>query len=190
MMIEFTDSFANSTRNRFGVAAYPPDAFGIEPVAGFIQDDRGRVAEQCPGETESLLHAERVAAQLLVGGVGHADEIEHLVDAAARDAVRGGHPAQVVAAAACRVDEPGIEEQPDLVERRLHSGVGMTCECGGAPLEPVEADHAAHRGALAGTVGPQEAGDLARRDVEAEVVDGDGGAEALREVLDSDHRCI
>ena len=107
--------------------ANPPDAFGVEPVAGFIQDDRGWVADQCPGEAEALLHAERVAAQLLVGGVGHADEIEHLIDATARDAVRGCHPAQVVAAAARRVDEPGIEEQADLVERRSHSGVGLAC---------------------------------------------------------------
>ena len=42
-----------------------------------------------------------------------------------------------------------------------HRGVGLACERGGAPREPVEADHAAHCRALVGTVGRQETGDPA-----------------------------
>ena len=47
-----------------------------------------RVAEQRRGDAEPLAHAERELAGALARDVVQADQVEHLVDPAARDAVR------------------------------------------------------------------------------------------------------
>ena len=103
------------------------------------------------------------------------------------DAVARGDPAQVVAAAAARMDVSGVEQRTDLEQRLVQLAVALAVERGGASLEPVETEHAAHRGALARPVRPEEAGDPAGVHVEAQVVDRDLLAEAFGDVSDLDH---
>ena len=55
-----------------------------------------------------------------------ADELDDLVDARARDAVRLGHGQQVVVGAAAGVDGAGLEHRADLVQRRA-AGRGRPC---------------------------------------------------------------
>ena len=48
--------------------AHPGDAFGVEAVGRFVQDEHLRVADQGLGDAEALTHPERVGADPLVGG--------------------------------------------------------------------------------------------------------------------------
>ncbi len=94
--------------------ADPLDALRVEPVRGLVEDQRVRVAEQRGGEPEPLPHAEGERAGLLPRDGGQPELLEHLVDAAGRDAVgRREHP-QVVAGLAGRVERLGLEQRPDL----------------------------------------------------------------------------
>ena len=48
--------------------AHPGDAFGVEAVGRFVQDEHLRVADQRLGDAEALTHPERVGADPFVGG--------------------------------------------------------------------------------------------------------------------------
>ena len=48
--------------------AHPGDAFGVEAVGWFVQDEHLGVADQRLGDAEALTHPERVGADPLVGG--------------------------------------------------------------------------------------------------------------------------
>ena len=123
-----------------------------------------------------------------LGDVGEADEVEDLVDPPTVDAVGIGQPAQVVAGAASRVDGLGLEQCADVAEREAQVPVAVAVDGDPTGGRRVEADHHAHGGGLAGAVGSEEAGDLPGPDLEAEVIDGDGCAVVLGDVLDADHR--
>ena len=169
--------------------ADPAHALGIESVGRLVEDQRVRIAEQDTGEPETLAHAERVAAHLALGDGSHPDGFEHGVDPGDVDAVARGHPAKVVAPGSGGVHVAGVEERSDLVHRSIELAVLLAVEAGRAALETVEPEHAAHRRALARAVGTEEPGHPTGMDVEAEVVDGDGAAEALGDLADLDHRC-
>ena len=164
--------------------ADPPDALGVEAVDRLVEEEGAGVAEQRGGDAEALAHAEREPARATAGDVGEADHLEHLVDAAAVDAVGIGHPAQVIPGAAARVDRLGLEEGADVAEREAEVAVGVAVNGDLAGGGGVEADHHPHGGRLAGTVGAEEAGDLAGAHLEAEVVDGDGGPVALGDIVE------
>ena len=53
----------------------------------------------------------------LPADAGQPDQLEHLVDPPAVDAVGVGQPAQMVAGAAAGVDGLGLEQRADLVQR-------------------------------------------------------------------------
>ena len=65
-------------------AAQPADARRVEAVGRLVEDQHLGVAEQRGGDGQALAHAQRVALDAAVGGVGEADGVEHLVDAARR----------------------------------------------------------------------------------------------------------
>ncbi len=64
--------------------AHPPDAFGIQAVDRFVEQQHGRVADQRGRDTEALAHAQRQRAGPRVGHRGQPDHAEHLVDAPRR----------------------------------------------------------------------------------------------------------
>ena len=101
------------------------DAFGIEAVDGLVEHDRLRVAEQRRRDAEALAHAERELAGALLRDVVQADDVDQLVDAAARDAVRLRERQQVIARRAARVDGACLEQRADLVQRRGVLAVGL-----------------------------------------------------------------
>ena len=168
--------------------ADPAHAFGVEAVGRLVEDQRVGIAEQHAGEPEALAHAERVAAHLAPGDRCHADDVEHGVDTRVGDAVARRHPAQVVAPGTGGMDVAGVEQGTDLEHRPVEVAVLLAVEAGRAALEAVEAEHAPHRRALSRPVGAEKAGHPPGVDVEAEVVDGDGAAEALGDLADLDHR--
>src|SRR5688572_2913568 len=87
----------------------------------------------------------------------------------------------MVEGAATTVNGFSVEEGTDLVEGAAVLVVGRPADGHGAGGRGVEAqDHAQGR-ALPGAVGSEEACDLAGEHIEAEIVDGDGGAVPLGE---------
>ena len=171
----------------FQNVADPTYTFGVETVCRLVEDDRVRIAEQDAGEAETLAHAERVALHAAVGGFGQADGVEHSIDAAALDAVRHGHPTEVIPPGPTWVDVAGIEERADLVQRLVELAESTAAETSLTALGLVEAEHAAHRRALTGTVRTEKPGDTSRMHIEAQVVHRRDAAELLGDVSDLDH---
>ena len=93
-------------RERLHQVAHPEDALGVEAVDRLVEEQHLGVAEQRGGDAEPLAHAEREALGALPGHVLEADDAEHLVHPAGRDAGQLGQAQQVVAGAAGRRARP------------------------------------------------------------------------------------
>ena len=128
-------------------------------------------------QVEPALHAARVAADLAVRGLGEPDALEQLV--AARAPLRLRHALQrrlqthVIAAREQRVERRLLQRGAD---RRPHRGTlaqdvvaGHARRARGGRQQRGEHQH---RGRLARAVGPEEAVDLAGRDLQVDPVDG------------------
>ena len=167
---------------------HPADAGRVEAVGRLVEDQHGRVAEQGVGDAEPLLHAEGVVAQpALRLGLVERDEVEHLVDAGVRQAHGLGADGEDLAAGAAGVLGRGVEQYADV-----QPGVGDVVVEVASDRDPTvrrwgEADHDAHRGRLAGTVGAQEPGHPTGLADEADVVDGCECAVLPSESFDIDH---
>ena len=128
-------------------------------------------------EVEPPLHPARVAADLAVGGVGEADPLEQLV--AARSALGLGDARAARSAAACARGpvSSGVERRllQRGADRRAHprpfgDDVEAADPRDAAGRRQQRRQHQ-HRRRLAGAVGPEEAVDLARLDLEVDAVD-------------------
>ena len=64
--------------------AHVAHAGRIEPGRRLVEQQQLRVAQQRRGDPEPLAHPVRVAADPVLGTVAQLDDVEHLVDAAAR----------------------------------------------------------------------------------------------------------
>jgi hypothetical protein len=93
----------------------------------------------------------------------------------------------VVAGAAAWVDRPGVQQGPHDPQGRAQLLVAAAVDQGVAGGGPVKAEDHPHRGGLAGAVGTEEAGHLARLHLERQVVDGQGGAVPLGQPVQLDH---
>ena len=167
--------------------ADPADALGVEPVRRLVEEDRVRIAEQHAGQAEALAHAERVPRTRRP-----ATSMRPTISSASSMRAAGSPLLAASHRRWLRPERPGCtypasSSVPTSCSGRRSDSKRLTVERRGAPLGAVEADHAAHRRALARAVRTEEAGDLAGLDVEAEIVDGDDLAEALGEVADLDH---
>ena len=160
-------------------AAEPVDALGVESVRRLVEQQGARVAEEGPGEAQALLHAEGELPDAPLGGRLEPDEPEHLVDAGLRDLVRRRQRPEVVVGLARRVHVAGVEERPDLPHGERHVREVLAVDGRRSRRRAVEAEDHPHRGRLAGTVRPEEAGDLAVGDIERQVVDGQLGSVPL-----------
>ena len=170
--------------------ADPADALRIEPVGRLVEDHRVWIAEHHAGQTEPLAHPERVPLDPPLGDVGQTDELQDLLDAPPRDPVRRGEPSQVVARRPAGVHVAGVEQAADLVQGLGERAVLLAVERRRTSLVPVEPEHASHRRALARPVRPEEPGDPAGHDVEAQVIDGDDLAEPLGQTSHLDHGAV
>src|SRR3954468_8739927 len=127
-------------------------------------------------EVEPALHAARVAADLAIRGLAQPDALEQIVAALVAvgpaEAVQPRLVTHVLAAREVRVDRSLLQRRADrltyggtvvddVVPGDASGALGRGQECG---------EHQ-DRGRLAGAVGPQEAVDLARRDLEVDSVD-------------------
>ena len=60
--------------------AHGHDPRRVEAVGGFIEEQQPRVAEQGRGDAQSLLHAQRIALDLVARALLQTDEVEQLLD--------------------------------------------------------------------------------------------------------------
>ena len=150
---------------------------GSRPVVGSSRNStRGRVHER-QRQIEPALHAARVAADLAVGRVGQPDALDQLV--AARAPLRLRHALQrrlqphVIAARQQRVQRRLLQRGAD---RRPHRGAladdVVTRHARRARGGRQQRGEHQHRRRLPGAVRPQEAVDLAGRDLQVDPVDG------------------
>ena len=82
--------------------AQPAHALRVQAVGGLVEHEDLRVAEQRGRQREALAHAHRVALHAAVARRRELGHVEHLVDAAVRQAGGGGERAQVAAPGAAR----------------------------------------------------------------------------------------
>ena len=133
-----------------------------------------------------FMPSEKVPTRLS-GHVAEADDVEHFAHPAAGDAVAVGQPREVVGGTAAADDGFGVQERPDRPERVGQLVVGLAVHADFARSRGVEAQDHAHGGRLAGPVGAEEAGHLSGLDGEGDLIDRNGLAVALGQVLCLDH---
>ena len=138
------------------------------------------IPSRCPMPSENL--PARLRATSL-----QADEVDQLVDAATRDAVRLREREQVVVGGAAGVHRARLEQRADLVQRRGVVAVVLAVDGDVARRRRVEPEDQPHRRRLAGSVRPEEPRHDARPDREVEPVDGPLVAVVLRQRPRNNH---
>src|SRR3954454_21906822 len=109
----------------------PLDAFGIEPVRGFVEDQTLGSAKERTRESEPLPHPQRVLLDSAFSGVLEADLLEDLTDARFREAGSRAEDAQMVAPAPTRVKARRLEYGADVADRLIECGVVAAQDRGG-----------------------------------------------------------
>jgi hypothetical protein len=132
----------------------------------------------------------REPADPFSGDAGQPGHVDDLLDAATAEAVGGRDGPEVVQSGPAGVHRACLEQDADLGQRRAVLGVAAAVDGDGAGGGSVESDDHPHGGRLAGAVGAEEAGHLARGDGEADVVDGHLVAVVLGQVAGVDHRSV
>jgi hypothetical protein len=163
--------------------AHPADPVGVKAFERLVQDQHGWVAEQGGGQGQPLAHAQGKGADPAAGGLGQADQVQHLSRPVAGDPGRGGHDAQMLEGAAAGVEAVGLERGPDGAGRVRQVAVADAADGRGAAVRRRQAEQHPQRGGLAGAVGPEEAGDPAGPDLEGQVVNGGDSTVPLGEVI-------
>mmetsp|Transcript_20735 Transcript_20735/g.65201 ORF Transcript_20735/g.65201 Transcript_20735/m.65201 type:complete len:609 (-) Transcript_20735:3142-4968(-) len=171
---------------------------GVEAGGGLVEEDESGVADDGDGGAELALHAAAEARGELVGVGAELELVEGGLDEPGRlpgrDAAELGEEPEMVGAGE-EVPESVVladdaEDLGGLLEV-VEDGVGVDEDVARRGRDLAE-DHV-ERGRLAGAVRAEEAEDLAARDAEGDVVDGDGvggvgrlGGVDLAEVLDDE----
>ena len=158
------------------------DAFRVEAVDRLVEDQRLGIAEQRAGDPEPLAHAKRELAGALVRHLVQTDQIDQIVDAASRDAVRLGQSEQMVVRRTTAVNRARLQQGADLVQRRCMIAVVLPVHlrvAGGGCVEP---EHQSDRRRLPRPVRAQETGDDAGTHRERQIVHGTLVAVILGEI--------
>ena len=144
----------------------------VEPVGRLVEHDQLRVAQQRRRDAEPLLHAERVALELVVARSARSTRSSaRSTSASARPAVAGQH-AQVVAPGQVGVEARALDQGADPLGH-LGAAGGPAQDARRAGGRPDQAEHHPQRGGLAGPVGAEEAVHLAAPHGHADAVDGE-----------------
>ena len=148
------------------------DAFRVEAVDRLVEDQRLGIAEQRAGDPEPLAHAERELAGALVRHLAQTDEIDQVVHAASRDAVRLGQSEQMVVRRTTAVDGARLQQSADLVQRRCMIAVVLAVSPSRRRPSARRAEHQSDRRRLPRPVRAEETGHDARPHRERQIVHG------------------
>ena len=105
----------------------------------------------------------------LVANVGQSDDPEDLVDPGEGDVVGVGEVPEVGVGSPRRVKGLRVQQRADLSQRPVELGVRLSVDERRSRSRRVEAHDHPHRRRLAGAVRPEEAGDDARDNLEAQI---------------------
>ena len=189
------DGHAVLARQALDLAPQRAAALRVQAGRRLVEEQHARAVQQREREVQAALHAAGVAADLAARGVAQPDAVEQLL------AARGGtRPSRGRAAPPWRsmCSQPVRKSSSaascsaaPIVRRICRPVASMTSRpatrrasrrSGGSSV-----DEHQHGRRLAGAVGPEEAVDLARRDLQVDAVDGlDPALELAREPLDED----
>ena len=168
-------------------SADPRDAFRVETVDGFVENEDLRVAEEGRSDAEPLAHPQGEGLRSTLRCGIQANYGKYLVHTPAWDAIRLREAEKVVVPGAAPVERLRVEEGTDLLQRYRKVPIAATVD-GHRPLgRAVEADDHSHRRRLPCPVRTEKARHRPRLHVESEVVDGEGSPVAFREVAGLDH---
>ena len=156
------------------------------PVVGSSRKRIRGLVQEREREVQAAAHAAGVRRGLAVGGVDEADALEQVVAAlralGARDALQAALQAHVLAAGEHRVERDVLQRDADRgahLRALLRDVVARDRRAAARRRQERREDLDGRR--LARAVGPEEAVDLAGRDVQVDAVDG---ADAALELAD------
>ncbi len=144
----------------------------IDPGSRFIQNEQGRFLDERLGKTDALEHSLGISAEPPLPGIGQADELEHFSDAISK--AGAAQPAkfavetQRLFAGEKFVEVGTLRQKSD----RFAAGdlIAVPPEYLRAPAcRRDEPENDFQRGALSGTVGPEQSIDLAGTDLEIQI---------------------
>ena len=154
----------------------------IDAGGRLVEEQQPRLVHDAGGEREPLLPAAGERAGELVLAARQAEAVERLVDGLAevRQRIEPRDELEVLADRQILVEGEALRHVADLALDRLGLALDVVAEAG--PLaggRPEQAADQADRRRLAGAVRPEEADDLARRDLEVDIVHDGLVAEAF-----------
>jgi hypothetical protein len=168
------------------------DAGRIQSVDRFVQDQQGRIVKERDGDRGALLHAQRVRADAVPLPRSQVDELQDLVDSAARNAAQDvAEAAQVVASGEVLVRRRPLDRSArQLAAAPRPDGPRPPAEhLGHTWSRPDEAQQHPDAGGLAGSVGPKEPEHLALANIEVQPVHGNVSSIRLAQRMRRQHRC-
>src|SRR5450759_3927706 len=175
---------------RFGASPQPRthrvDSDRVQAAERLVQDQQHGLVQQGRGHLDALLVAEREGVQDIRHPVAELKRLEQLDRSGprqhGRQTVDAAEEYQLVQHAHLRVEAALLGHVPEPpsgreVERSISKGDGSGVGSQDAHDDP-------HRGGLAGPVGPDEAGQPTRSDVEAHAIEGHPVTESANDVSD------
>ena len=164
---------------------------GSSPVVGSSRNRISRVVHQGGGQVETALHPARIGADRTIEGIAESMSVSQLghplVRISARQAVQPTLQAQQLGSGLLRVEgrflQGDTDAEPHLTGLGCHVIAGHP---GPAPGRGQQGAQHAHRGRLAGAVGPEEPVDLPGGDAEVDPVDGLDPVEMALETFGED----
>jgi hypothetical protein len=162
------------------------DADGVEAGERLVEHEELGVVDERRAELRPLLVAERQRLRAAVGDVGEPEAVEPPRRRGARrfraEPVQAGEVHELVG-------DPHLRVQPALLGHVAEPRAGRGVERPALPAHGVlvgleHAEDDPHRRGLARAVGPDEAEQLTRTDVEAQPVERDRGAVATAQVVE------
>ncbi len=154
------------------------DADRVDRGGRLVEDEHVRILDERVGDAEALEHAPRVRVHAVVGAVGQADLLEHLIDRGVglggRDAVELRRVAQVLAAGHVAVEPDAVGHVPHApLDLERATGRIESDDTGRALGGFGQAEEHEDRRGLARAVLAEQPEDLAGVHLEVEVIDGD-----------------
>ena len=141
-------------------APHPAHPLRVQPIDGLIQNQVLRIPQQGGRHPHALLHAQRIAANPLVGSLRHAHHRQALLHPIVGNAGAAGNNPQMVPAAPVRVKPPGIQNRAG--HRRLIAQLSelviislpptLTAEYHPTLGGGIQTQHAPHCRGLPGTI--------------------------------------
>ena len=160
----------------------------VERRERLVEQQHARLDRERAGQRDALLLAAGELVGVVPGVVGEADELEHLLGA--RRALRRAHlahpQAELDVAAGVHVGEQavGLEHHPHVAAVRGHVGDVAAADHHAPAVGAVEAAEQPQRRRLAAARRAEQREQLARGDVEVELVERGERAEAARQPVE------